>query len=86
MAVGDVIRNRYEVLGLAGQGTFGTVLECYDRKHRETVAVKAVRAVPRYIDAGYVEADILMKIRKADPDRKSYVACVWRGGEGRGVL
>eukprot|EP00455_Lapot_gusevi_P004436 TRINITY_DN1183_c0_g1_i5.p1 TRINITY_DN1183_c0_g1~~TRINITY_DN1183_c0_g1_i5.p1 ORF type:complete len:466 (-),score=71.08 TRINITY_DN1183_c0_g1_i5:100-1335(-) len=56
---------------MAGQGTFGTVIDCLDKKYNERVAVKVVRSVPRYIEAGYVEADILEKIRKADAHRQS---------------
>jgi hypothetical protein len=32
-----------------------------------------VRAVKRYIEAGYVEAEILEKLRNADPNREAYV-------------
>lgn len=62
----DRLRNgRYEVIRLAGQGTFGTVLEAYDTKHKEYIALKVVRSVKRYLDAAYIEIDILDKLRKA---------------------
>jgi len=71
---GDKIRNgRYKVLGIAGQGTFGTVLDVFDTKHRERVVLKVVRSVKRYLDAAYVEIDILEKLRRADPDKGSLV-------------
>ena len=63
--------NRYKVLGPSGQGTFGTVLKCYDYKHKRDVAIKAVRCINKYIDAAYVEADILSKIRDSDPNKSS---------------
>ena len=56
VAVGDLIRNRYRVRAVAGTGTFGTVLECVDVKRSQIVAIKAVRSVPRYAQAGYVGA------------------------------
>lgn len=69
---GDTIKDgRYKVLGLAGQGTFGTVLECWDRKYSERVAMKVVRSVKRYLDAAYVEIDILDKIRQSDREKQS---------------
>lgn len=62
---GDRIRDgRYEVIRLAGQGTFGTVLEVYDTKHKEYIGLKVVRSVKRYLDAAYIEIDILDKLRK----------------------
>jgi hypothetical protein len=64
-------RSADKVLGLAGQGTFGTVLDVYDQKHQCTVALKVVRSVRRYAEAALIERDILDRIRKADPDRKS---------------
>lgn len=60
-----------EVIGLAGQGTFGTVLDVLDRKYNDRIALKVVRAVPRYSEAALVEKDILERMRKADPERKS---------------
>lgn len=42
---GDMIGNRYKVLGDVGLGTFGRVVECWDMKRRRQVAVKVVRKV-----------------------------------------
>jgi len=71
---GDTIRDgRYKVYGIAGQGTFGTVLDVYDTKHREKVVLKVVRSVKRYLHAAYEEIDILEKLRNADPKKGSLV-------------
>lgn len=71
---GQSIRDhRYEVRALAGQGTFGTVLAVFDTKHKEEIALKVVRSVQKYLDASYVEIDILDKIRKADKQKKSHI-------------
>jgi len=69
---GDTIRDeRYKVLGHSGKGTFGTVLEVFDYKHSEKIALKVVRSVKRYLEAAYVEVDILEKIRKSDREQVS---------------
>ncbi|XXQ39234.1 Protein kinase domain-containing protein [Plasmodiophora brassicae] len=69
---GERIDGRFEIVRVAGQGTFGTVLECIDHKRdRRRVAVKAVRSVDRYLDAAGIEVEILQKIADADVHRTS---------------
>jgi serine/threonine protein kinase len=65
------LNGRYVVSKVAGKGTFGTVLEVYDRKHRESIALKVVRSVPRYLDAARTEIEILKTLRSQDPMQKS---------------
>ncbi len=60
-----------EVIGIAGQGTFGTVLECFDRKYEEKVAIKAVRSVDRYLDAAKIEIEMLERLDRKDRNRNS---------------
>ena len=36
-------------------GTFGRVLECWDRKNKSYVAIKIVRNVEKYRDAAIIE-------------------------------
>ncbi len=43
--LGCNLTERYKVLDYIGVGTFGKVLECWDRKHKSRVAVKVVRNV-----------------------------------------
>lgn len=38
-----------------GEGTFGRVLECWDRKHKDYCAIKVVRAIRKYRDAAMIE-------------------------------
>jgi Protein kinase domain len=52
----------YELIQDVGTGTFGRVVECWDRQHRRYVAVKIVRKVRRYYDSALVEADILRDV------------------------
>ncbi|KAL6556605.1 hypothetical protein OROGR_005893 [Orobanche gracilis] len=49
-------------------GTFGRVLECWDRQTREYVAIKVVRSISKYRDAAMVEVDILQRLAKNDKD------------------
>jgi dual-specificity kinase len=60
-----------EVLSVAGQGTFGTVLDVFDLQTQSRLALKVVRSVPRYLDAAQVEVDILTAIQRADSHQKS---------------
>lgn len=47
-------------------GTFGRVLQCWDREMREFVAIKVVRSIRKYRDAAMIEIDILNLIGKND--------------------
>ena len=60
-----------KILGLAGQGTFGTVLDVHDTCTNERLAIKVVRSVPRYLDAAQLEIEILEKIKLKDIHGKS---------------
>jgi dual-specificity kinase len=47
------------------------VLDVMDTKRRRRSALKVVRSVRRYLDAAWVEVDILKKLQNADVYRKS---------------
>ncbi|WFD01677.1 dual-specificity kinase [Malassezia obtusa] len=64
---GDQITPRYLIRGLLGQGTFGKVVSCYDRKLRRHVAIKVIRAVQKYRDASQIEIRVLRCLRQNDP-------------------
>jgi dual-specificity kinase len=49
-----------------GEGTFGRVLECWDRDAREYVAIKVIRSVQKYRDAAMIEIDVLQTLAKND--------------------
>lgn len=49
-----------------GEGTFGRVLECWDREKKEYVAIKVVRNVPKYRDAAMIEIDVLRTLAEHD--------------------
>ena len=44
-----------------GAGTFGRVLECWDRKNKDYCAVKIVRNVKKYRDAAMIEVPAKLK-------------------------
>lgn len=47
-------------------GTFGQVLECWDRERKEMVAIKIVRGIKKYRDAAMIEIDVLQQLGKHD--------------------
>ncbi|KAK7834110.1 serine/threonine-protein kinase afc2 [Quercus suber] len=49
-----------------GEGTFGQVLECWDKETREMVAIKVVRSIKKYREAAMIEIDVLLLLGKYD--------------------
>ena len=49
-----------------GEGTFGQVLECWDRETKEMVAIKVVRSIKKYREAARIEVDVLQLLGKND--------------------
>ncbi|XP_057957386.1 serine/threonine-protein kinase AFC3 isoform X1 [Malania oleifera] len=64
--LGENLTPRYKILSKMGEGTFGRVLECWDRQTREFVAIKVVRSTRKYRDAAMIEVDILQHLAKND--------------------
>lgn len=58
---------------LLGQGTFGKVVEAIDTTNHKRVAIKIIRAVPKYRDASKIEVRVLQKLKERDPLNKKYV-------------
>ncbi|GET86294.1 kinetoplastid kinetochore protein 19, putative [Leishmania tarentolae] len=63
----DVSTQRFKILSLLGEGTFGKVVESWDRKRKEYCAVKIVRNVPKYTRDAKIEIQFMEKVRQADP-------------------
>ena len=57
---------------LLGEGTFGKVLQCWDRIRKAYVAIKVVRAIKKYCDAARDEIRILEDIKRRDPADNKY--------------
>ncbi|XP_043806248.1 serine/threonine-protein kinase AFC2 isoform X4 [Manihot esculenta] len=49
-----------------GEGTFGQVLECWDREKKEMVAIKIVRGIKKYREAAMIEVEVLQQLGKHD--------------------
>jgi hypothetical protein len=58
---------------LLGQGTFGKVVEAVDIHNQHRVAIKIIRAIPKYRDASKIEIRVLQKLKERDP---SNIQCV----------
>ncbi|CAI0547517.1 unnamed protein product [Linum tenue] len=65
-AIGDNLTSRYKIHSKMGEGTFGQVLECWDRERKEMVAVKIVRGIKKYREAAMIEIDVLQQLGKND--------------------
>ncbi|KAH9838369.1 CMGC/CLK protein kinase [Rhodofomes roseus] len=63
----DIIHRRYRTVRLLGQGTFGKVVEAFDIETNKKVAIKIIRAIPKYRDASKMEVRVLQKLKEKDP-------------------
>lgn len=61
-----------KIIRLLGQGTFGKVVQCYDRHDNVYRAVKIIRAVQKYRDASKIELRVLSTLSRADPNNSKY--------------
>ncbi|KAI0050465.1 CMGC CLK protein kinase [Auriscalpium vulgare] len=63
----DIIHKRYRTVRLLGQGTFGKVVEAFDLKTGNRVAIKIIRAIQKYRDASKIEVRVLQRLKERDP-------------------
>lgn len=59
---------------LLGQGTFGKVVEAVDIRSQSRVAVKIIRAIPKYRDASKIEIRVLNRLKERDAHNIQYVS------------
>ncbi len=59
----DSTRNRYLILDVLGQGTFGQVVKCQNLKTQEVVAVKVVKNRTAYFNQSMMEVSVLDLVR-----------------------
>jgi serine/threonine-protein kinase PRP4 len=69
---GEMLQDRYHVLGFHGKGVFGTVLKAIDTITQQDVAIKVIRNNEWMKKSGIREIDLLMKLNKNDPDDKCH--------------
>lgn len=84
--VGEWIDGRYKIVDEAGVGTFGRVLTCLDTKHDKKVAIKVIRAIPKYTKSAKIEAKILDDIGDKDNDGQSLIVKMYNWFEYRGHM
>lgn len=77
---GLLILNKYKLVRQLGKGTFSRVFECQGvrkkgkkrrSERRKSFAVKVIRNVYKYQVAAQTELEVLKRIRRNDPERKS---------------
>lgn len=70
----DHIDFRYEIKKILGKGSFGVVLQCFDHKRKELIALKIVRNKDKLKKQGMVEVGLLKYMNENDEDdRKNIV-------------
>jgi len=67
---GDLLQNRYKMMYVLGEGTFGKVVKCLDMCTNKQVALKVIKNVKRYKEAAMLEINVLNKLNKFDPHGK----------------
>ncbi|KAF2265135.1 kinase-like protein [Lojkania enalia] len=68
------LTERYTILKLLGQGTFGKVVEAWDKKKSTKCAIKVIRSVPKYRDASRIELRVLSTL--ASNDKHNINRCI----------
>ncbi|KAI9672257.1 MAG: dual specificity protein kinase kns1 [Alyxoria varia] len=65
------LTERYHIIKLLGQGTFGKVVEAFDKEKKTRCAVKIIRAVPKYRDASRIELRVLSTLSSNDKHNRN---------------
>ncbi|KDQ21704.1 hypothetical protein BOTBODRAFT_26131 [Botryobasidium botryosum FD-172 SS1] len=67
-------QNKYLILDILGQGTFGQVVKCQNMKTHEICAVKVVKNKPAYFNQSMMEVTILEMLNKEwDPHDEHHI-------------
>jgi dual-specificity kinase len=59
------------IIKLLGQGTFGKVVEAYDRQRKTRCAVKIIRSIQKYRDASRIELRVLSTLASNDKSNRN---------------
>ncbi|KAG5893634.1 hypothetical protein JTB14_015073 [Gonioctena quinquepunctata] len=65
---GDILQNRFQLLGTLGVGTFGKVAKVRDLEMDHHMALKIIKNVEKYREAARLEINVLEKLSDMDPD------------------
>lgn len=63
--------SRDSVIKLLGQGTFGKVVEAYDKQRKARCAVKIIRSIQKYRDASRIELRVLSTLASNDKSNRN---------------
>jgi dual-specificity kinase len=67
----SIMTDRYDIIKLLGQGTFGKVVEAYDKRKKTKCAVKIIRSVQKYRDASRIELRVLSTLKLNDAGNRN---------------
>lgn len=59
------------IIKLLGQGTFGKVVEAYDKQRKARCAVKIIRSIQKYRDASRIELRVLSTLASNDKSNRN---------------
>ncbi|KAI5811550.1 kinase-like domain-containing protein [Peziza echinospora] len=65
------LTQRYKITKLLGQGTFGKVVEAYDKYKQTNCAIKVIRSVQKYRDASRIELRVLSTLQSNDKENRN---------------
>ncbi|CAM1505237.1 Fc.00g108740.m01.CDS01 [Cosmosporella sp. VM-42] len=65
------LTDKYQIMRLLGQGTFGKVVQARDRRRNKLVAVKIIRSVQKYRDASRIELRVLATLKANDEENRN---------------
>lgn len=65
------LTDRYSIIKLLGQGTFGKVVEAYDKQRKTRCAVKIIRSIQKYRDASRIELRVLSTLASNDQSNRN---------------
>ncbi|KAI9932277.1 hypothetical protein ASPWEDRAFT_739451 [Aspergillus wentii DTO 134E9] len=65
------LTERYSIIKLLGQGTFGKVVEAYDKHRKSRCAIKIIRSIQKYRDASRIELRVLSTLASNDKQNRN---------------
>ncbi|KAK4459130.1 dual specificity protein kinase lkh1 [Cladorrhinum samala] len=65
------LTERYQMIKLLGQGTFGKVVQARDKRRNKLVAIKIIRSVQKYREASKIELRVLETLKLNDVDNRN---------------
>lgn len=83
---GEVWFGRYEIKGLLGKGSFGQVVEAYDRDQGRKVAIKIIKNKTAFRNQARIEIRLLEEMNEADRDDMFHIVRLYRTFEHRNHL